>query len=98
MHRRRIEREPAGVVTAIVAYNFPMQLALAKVAPALAAGCTVILKGAPQTPLLAVALGELMASETDIPPGVVNVITSSDVAVSERLTSHQDVDMITFTG
>lgn len=98
LHRRWIEREPAGVVTAIVAYNFPMQLALAKVAPALAAGCTVILKGAPQTPLLAVALGELMASETDIPPGVVNVITSSDVAVSERLTSHQDVDMITFTG
>jgi acyl-CoA reductase-like NAD-dependent aldehyde dehydrogenase len=75
-----------------------MQLALAKVAPALAAGCTVILKGAPQTPLLAVALGELIASETDIPPGVVNVITSSDVAVSERLTSHEDVDMITFTG
>lgn len=98
MHRRWIEKEPAGVVTAIVAYNFPMQLALAKLAPALAAGCTVILKGAPQTPLLALALGELIASETDIPPGIVNVITSSDMAVGERLTTHEDVDMITFTG
>ena len=71
MHRRVVEREPAGVVSAIVAYNYPMQLALAKIAPALAAGCTVVLKGAPQTPLLAVALGELIAVETDIPAGVV---------------------------
>ena len=98
MHRRLVEREPAGVVAAIVAYNFPMQLALAKLAPALAAGCTVVLKGAPQTPLLAAALGELIAAETDIPAGVANVITSSDVAVGELLTTHADVDMITFTG
>ena len=98
MHRRIVEREPAGVVAAIVAYNYPMQLALAKIAPALAAGCTVVLKGAPQTPLLAVALGELIATETDIPAGVVNVITSSEVAVGELLTTHPDVDMITFTG
>ena len=98
MHHRSVEREPAGVVAAIVAYNFPMQLALAKLAPALAAGCTVVLKGAPQTPLLAVALGELIAAETDIPAGVVNVITSSGVAVGELLTTHADVDMITFTG
>ena len=95
---RWIHREPAGVVSAIVAYNFPMQLALAKLAPALAAGCTVILKGAPQTPLLAGALGELIAAETDFPAGVVNVITSSEVAVGEILTTHEDVDMITFTG
>jgi aldehyde dehydrogenase (NAD+) len=98
MHRRSVEREPAGVVAAIVAYNFPMQLALAKLAPALAAGCTVVLKGAPQTPLLALALGEVIAAETDIPAGVVNVITSSEVAVGELLTTHTDVDMITFTG
>jgi len=97
-HRRLVEREPAGVVAAIVAYNFPMQLALAKLAPALAAGCTVVLKGAPQTPLLAAALGELIAAETDIPAGAVNVITSSEVAVGELLTTHADVDMITFTG
>jgi len=98
MHRRVVEREPAGVVSAIVAYNYPMQLSLAKLAPALAAGCTVILKGAPQTPLLAAALGELIATETDIPAGVVNVITSSEVAAGELLTTHPDVDMVTFTG
>jgi aldehyde dehydrogenase (NAD+) len=97
-HQRWVEREPAGVVAAIVAYNFPMQLALAKLAPALAAGCTVILKGAPQTPLVALALGEIIANETDIPPGVVNVITSSEVSVGELLTTHDAVDMITFTG
>jgi aldehyde dehydrogenase (NAD+) len=97
-HRRWVEREPAGVVAAIVAYNFPMQLALAKLAPALAAGCTMILKGAPQTPLVALALGEIIANETDIPPGVVNVITSSEVGVGEVLTTHEAVDMITFTG
>src|SRR6202000_3513195 len=83
MHRRLVEREPAGVVSAIVAYNFPMQLALAKLAPALAAGCTVVLKGAPQTPLLALALGEVIANDTALPAGVVNVINSSDVAVGE---------------
>ncbi|MEX5713885.1 aldehyde dehydrogenase family protein [Parafrankia sp. FMc6] len=97
-HHRWIEREPAGVVSAIVAYNYPTQLALAKLAPALAAGCTVILKGAPDTPLLALALGELIANETDIPPGVVNVITSIDVDAAEVLTGHPDVDLITFTG
>ncbi|ABW09812.1 aldehyde dehydrogenase [Parafrankia sp. EAN1pec] len=97
-HHRWIEREPAGVVSAIVAYNYPTQLALAKLAPALAAGCTVILKGAPDTPLLALALGELIANETDIPAGVVNVITSIDIDAAEVLTGHPDVDLITFTG
>ncbi|KPM53088.1 aldehyde dehydrogenase [Frankia sp. R43] len=97
-NKRWIEREPAGVVSAIVAYNYPTQLALAKLAPALAAGCTVILKGAPDTPLLALALGELILNETDIPAGVVNVITAVDVEASEVLTTHPDVDMITFTG
>ncbi|WP_018501992.1 aldehyde dehydrogenase family protein [Parafrankia discariae] len=97
-HHRWVEREPAGVVSAIVAYNYPTQLALAKLAPALAAGCTVILKGAPDTPLLALALAELIANETDIPPGVVNVITSLDIDAAEVLTSHPDVDLVTFTG
>ncbi len=97
-HRRWIEKEAAGVVAAIVAYNFPTQLALAKVAPALAAGCTVVLKGAPDTPLTTLALGELIATETDIPAGVVNVLVSSEVAVGEVLTTHPEVDMITFTG
>jgi aldehyde dehydrogenase (NAD+) len=97
-HRRWIEREAAGVVAAIIAYNYPNQLALAKLAPALAAGCTVVLKGAPDTPLITLALGELIAAHTDIPPGVVNVLTSCDNAVAELLTTHPDVDMITFTG
>jgi acyl-CoA reductase-like NAD-dependent aldehyde dehydrogenase len=96
-NRRWIEREPAGVVAAIIAYNYPMQLSMAKLAPALAAGCTVILKGAPQTPLMSAALGEVIA-ETDIPAGVVNVLTSSAVEVGEILTTHPDVDMVTFTG
>jgi aldehyde dehydrogenase (NAD+) len=97
-HRRWVEKEAAGVVGAIIAYNYPNQLALAKLPPALAAGCTVVLKGAPDTPLITLALGELMANHTDIPPGVVNVLSSSDPAVGAALTTSPDVDVITFTG
>jgi aldehyde dehydrogenase (NAD+) len=97
-HRRWVEKEAAGVVGAIIAYNYPNQLALAKLAPALAAGCTVILKGAPDTPLVTLALGELIANHTDIPRGVVNVLSSSDPAVGEAMTISPDVDVITFTG
>ncbi|WP_419918302.1 aldehyde dehydrogenase family protein [Candidatus Poriferisocius sp.] len=97
-HRRWIEREPVGVVAAITAYNFPVQLNLAKLAPALGAGNTVVLKGAPDTPLSALALGRLIAEETDIPPGVVNILSSSTTSVGEVLTTHPDVDMVTFTG
>ncbi|GAA4984052.1 aldehyde dehydrogenase family protein [Yinghuangia aomiensis] len=97
-HRRWVEKEAAGVVAAITAYNFPNQLALAKLVPALAAGCTVVLKGAPDTPLTTLALGELIAEHTDIPAGVVNVLSSTDVQVGEVLTTHPDVDMVTFTG
>jgi acyl-CoA reductase-like NAD-dependent aldehyde dehydrogenase len=97
-HHRWVEKEPAGVVAAIIAYNYPNQLALAKLAPALAAGCTVVLKGAPDTPLVTLALGEIIASHTDIPAGVVNVLSSSDPAVGAVLTTSPDVDMVTFTG
>ncbi|MGI8329450.1 aldehyde dehydrogenase family protein [Actinomadura scrupuli] len=97
-HRRWVEKEAAGVVAAIIPYNYPNQLALAKLAPALAAGCTVVLKGSPDTPLVTLALGELIARHTDIPPGVVNILTSSEAAVGEALTTHPDVDMISFTG
>ncbi|ORW96666.1 aldehyde dehydrogenase [Mycobacterium sp. IEC1808] len=97
-HHRWVEKEAAGVVAAIIAYNYPNQLALAKLAPALAAGCTVVLKGAPDTPLVTLALGELIANHTDIPPGVVNVLTSSDVATGVALTTSPDVDVVTFTG
>ena len=98
MHRRTIEREAYGVVSAISAYNYPNQLNLAKLAPALAAGCTVILKGAPDTPLVTQAMARLIAEHTDIPPGVVNVISSSEAAVGAVMTTHPGVDMITFTG
>jgi aldehyde dehydrogenase (NAD+) len=97
-HRRWVEKEAGGVLAAIAPYNYPTQLALAKLAPALAAGCTVVLKGAPDTPLVTLALGELIAEHTDIPAGVVNVLTSSDTAVGELLTTHADVDMVSFTG
>ncbi|MEV0685423.1 aldehyde dehydrogenase family protein [Nocardia sp. NPDC050378] len=97
-HHRWVEKEAAGVVAAIAAYNYPYQLALAKLAPALAAGCTLVLKGAPDTPLTTLALGELIAGETEIPSGVVNVLTSSDIEVGKRMTTHPDVDVVTFTG
>lgn len=97
-HRRWVEKEAAGVVSAIVAYNFPNQLALAKLAPALAAGCTVVLKAAPEAPLVTLFIAELIAQHTDIPAGVVNVLSSTDVAVGEVMTTHPDVDVVTFTG
>jgi acyl-CoA reductase-like NAD-dependent aldehyde dehydrogenase len=98
LHRRWVEKEAAGVVAAIIAYNFPNQLALAKIAPALAAGCTVVLKAAPQTPLITLALADLIKRRTSIPPGVVNVISSSGPESGTTLTTHPDVDMVTFTG
>jgi acyl-CoA reductase-like NAD-dependent aldehyde dehydrogenase len=97
-HRRWVEKEAAGVVAAIIPYNYPNQLALAKLAPALAAGCTVVLKGAPDTPLVTLALAEIIARDTEIPRGVVNVLTSSGNAVGELLTTHRDVDLVSFTG
>src|SRR6478672_8115490 len=93
---RWIEQEAAGVVGAIAAYNYPIQLALAKLAPALAAGCTVVLKGAPDTPWATLALGKLIAENTDIPAGVVNVLTAADAAVGAELTTHPDIDVVSF--
>ncbi|OLT28744.1 aldehyde dehydrogenase [Actinomadura sp. CNU-125] len=97
-HRRWIEKEAAGVVAAIIPYNYPNQIGFAKLAPALAAGCTVVLKASPDTPLITLALGELIAEHTDIPPGVVNVLSSSGVEVGALLAGHDDVDVVTFTG
>jgi aldehyde dehydrogenase (NAD+) len=97
-HHRWVEKEAAGVVAAIIAYNYPNQLALAKLAPALAAGCTVVLKAAPDTPLITLALGELIAEHTDIPAGVVNIVSGADPEVGAVLTTSADVDMVTFTG
>jgi aldehyde dehydrogenase (NAD+) len=96
--RRWIEREAAGVVGAITPWNFPTQISLAKIAPALAAGCTVVLKVAPDTPWSGSFLGQMAANYTDIPPGVLNVITSSNKEVGEVLTTSPEVDLISFTG
>jgi aldehyde dehydrogenase (NAD+) len=97
-HRRWIEKEATGVVAAILPYNYPNQLALAKIAPALAAGCTVVLKGAPDTPWTTLALGRIIAEDTDIPAGVVNILVSAGPETGEQLTTHPGVDMISFTG
>jgi aldehyde dehydrogenase (NAD+) len=96
--RRYIWREPAGVVAAIVPWNFPMQIQLAKVAPALAAGCTAVLKAAPATPWTTLLLGRIVAEETEIPAGVLNVITSSRNEAGQQLVEDPRVDLISFTG
>ncbi|HJR26039.1 MAG TPA: aldehyde dehydrogenase family protein, partial [Acidimicrobiales bacterium] len=98
VHQRWVEKEPAGVVAAIVPYNFPVQITLAKLAPALAAGCTVVVKGPPQTPWVTAALAQLLAQHTDIPAGVVSVLTSSRAEVGEHLVTDPAVDMVSFTG
>ena len=95
---RFLRREPAGVVGAITPWNFPMQINLAKVAPALAAGNTVVLKPAPDTPWTATILGRIVAEETDIPAGVFNVVASSRHETGQRLAEDPRVDMISFTG
>jgi aldehyde dehydrogenase (NAD+) len=96
--RRYTRRQPAGVVGAITPWNFPHQINLAKLGPALAAGCTIVLKAAPDTPWCATALGQLIAEKTDIPPGVVNIITSSDHSVGAMLSADCRVDLVSFTG
>ena len=95
---RWVRREAAGVVGAITPWNVPHQINLAKVGPALAAGCTVVLKPAPDTPWCASVLGRLAAEETDIPAGVLNVVTSSDPVLGARLSLDPRVDQISFTG
>ena len=90
-------REPIGVVAAIVPWNFPLLIAVWKVAPALAMGNTVILKPASQTPLTALALGE-MATALGFPPGVLNVITGSGSTAGQAIVNHPGIDKIAFTG
>ncbi len=97
--QRTVRKEPIGVVGAITPWNFPFMLNLSKLTPALAAGCTVVLKPAPDTPYSATFIGHLVAEHTDLPPGVLNIVTSADkVTVGELLTSDPRVDMISFTG
>jgi aldehyde dehydrogenase (NAD+) len=96
---RLVLHEPVGVVGLITPWNFPFMLNLSKLGPALAAGCTAVLKPAPDTPYSATWIGKLVAEETDIPPGVLNIVTSRDpAALGEILTASPAVDMISFTG
>jgi aldehyde dehydrogenase (NAD+) len=90
-------REPLGVCAAIVPWNFPLLSAVWKVAPALATGNTMILKPASQTPLTALALGEL-ALEVGIPAGVLNVVTGSGAVAGQAIVAHPGIDKIAFTG
>lgn len=94
---RQVRKEPVGVVAAITPWNYPLQVNLAKVLPAMAAGCTVVLKPAPDTPWTGALLGQI-AAETDLPPGVFNVVTSSDHTLGQQLVEDPRVDLVTFTG
>ena len=90
-------REPVGVVGAIVPWNFPLMIGMWKVAPALACGCTVVLKPAEITPLSALRVGDL-ALEAGLPPGVLNVVPGFGKSAGRALVDHPDVDKVTFTG
>lgn len=90
-------REPIGVVGAIIPWNAPLVMATLKLAPALAAGCTIVLKPAEQTPLTALALGELVR-KAGFPPGVVNIVPGLGETAGAALAAHPDVDKIAFTG
>ncbi len=95
---RLLRREPVGVVGAITPWNVPVYLNVAKLGPALASGCTIVLKPAPDTPWSATHLGKIVAERTDIPAGVVNIVASSDHLTGEILSSDPRVDLVTFTG
>ncbi|WP_432165211.1 aldehyde dehydrogenase [Streptomyces sp. bgisy031] len=92
-----VTREPAGVVGAVVPWNFPLTIASWKVAPALAAGCTVVLKPSENSPLSALQLGRL-ATEAGLPPGVLNVVTGDGPTAGRAIGLHPDVDVLAFTG
>ncbi len=96
--RRMVVKEPQGVVGAIIPWNYPFEVTSNKLGPILATGNTVVIKPAPDTPWNATRLGRLVAEKTDIPAGVVNVVTSSDHLVGEDLTLDPRVDLISFTG
>ncbi|WP_423200137.1 MULTISPECIES: aldehyde dehydrogenase family protein [unclassified Cupriavidus] len=90
-------REPVGVVAAIVPWNFPLMIGMWKMAPALACGCTLIVKPAEITPLTALRVAEL-ALEAGLPPGVLNIVTGKGSVVGNALVAHPGIDKVTFTG
>lgn len=90
-------REPIGVVGAIVPWNFPLMIGVWKIAPALACGCTLVVKPAEITPLSIIRVAEL-ALEAGVPPGVLNVVTGKGRVVGDAMVAHPEIDKITFTG
>lgn len=96
-YRAMTLREPVGVVGAIIPWNFPLSMAIWKIAPALACGCTIVLKPAEETPLTALRLAEL-CREAGVPPGVVNVVTGRGHTTGAALASHPGLSKIAFTG
>jgi len=92
-----VRREPIGVAAQIVPWNFPLLMAVLKISPALAAGCTVVLKPAEQTSLTALRLADFV-QQAGIPAGVVNIITGNGHTAGDRLVRHPDVDKVAFTG
>nr|WP_197685145.1 aldehyde dehydrogenase family protein [Allosphingosinicella indica] len=92
-----VRREPIGVAAQIVPWNFPLMMAVQKIAPALSAGCTVVLKPAEQTSLSALRFADLVA-EAGIPAGVLNIVTGDGETAGDRLVRHPDVDKVAFTG
>ncbi len=96
-HTSSIRREAVGVVATITPWNYPLQMAVWKVIPALAAGCSVVIKPAEITPLTTLTLARL-ATEAGLPDGVFNVLTGAGGDVGTALAGHADVDMVTFTG
>ena len=95
---REVWKEPVGVVGVVTPWNFPFEIILNKIGPILAMGNTMVLKPAPDTPWNATRIGRLIAEQTDIPPGVINIVTSSDHLVGEVLSTSPLVDMVAFTG
>ncbi|MGV9710526.1 gamma-aminobutyraldehyde dehydrogenase [Gordonia sp. NPDC003424] len=96
-HTSSIRREPVGVVGSISPWNYPLQMAIWKVIPALAAGCAVVLKPAEQTPLTTLTLARL-ATEAGLPDGVLNILVGTGADVGAAIAGHPGVDMVTFTG
>src|SRR5690349_6541196 len=95
---REVWKEPIGVVGVITPWNFPFEIILNKIGPILAMGNTCVLKPAPDTPWNATRIGRIIAERTDIPPGVINIVPSSDHLVGEVISTSPLVDMVAFTG
>ena len=89
---------PIGVVGAISPFNFPLNLVAHKLAPAIAAGCPVVLKPASQTPLSAITLARILLDECGLPAGHLNVVTGGGGTVGNAIVDHPDIALITFTG